>query len=73
MRDPYFKWKIEMELWASTTDYKDVQRGPVIALNLEGDARDAALTVPVEELKSADGMKKILANIDTLYKKMRRN
>ena len=69
MREPYSQWKLELELWHEMTDYKENQIGPVIALSLEGDAKDAALTISKDNLKSADGMKLILQKLDNLYKK----
>ena len=70
MREPYSQWKLELDLWAEATDYEKRQIGPVIVLNsLEGDARDAALSIPKDGLKSDDGMKLILDKLDSLYMK----
>ena len=69
MREPYSSWKLELDLWAEATDYQKHQIGPVIVLSLEGDARDAALTIPKDELKSENGMQLILETLDALYQK----
>ena len=58
-----------MDLWSEATDYAKHQIGPVIVLSLEGDARDAALSIPKDQLKSDDGMKLILQKLDSLYQK----
>ena len=68
MREPYTQWKLELDLWSEATDYAKHQIGPVIVLSLEGDARDAALSIPKDQLKSDDGMKLILQKFDSLYK-----
>ena len=69
MREPYSAWKLELDLWVDATDYTTSQVGPVIVLSLEGDAKDACLAIPKDELKSADGVKLILQKLDTLYEK----
>ena len=69
MREPYSQWKLELELWSEMTDYKESQIGSVIALSLEGDARDAVLSIGKENLKSAEGYKLIVEKLDSLYAK----
>lgn len=69
MREPYSTWKLELELWEEATDYKENQIGPIVALSLEGDARDAALSIPKDTLKSKDGLNEIIKKLDSMYKK----
>ena len=69
MCEPYSNWKLLIDLWSESTDYSAAQQGPILVLNLTGDARDAALSIPKEKLKSADGVKLIMQKLDTLYEK----
>ena len=69
MCEPYANWKLLIELWSESTDYTPVQQGPILVLNLTGDARDAALSITKERLKSSDGLKLIMEKLDTLYAK----
>ena len=48
MFEPYASWKLLVELWSDSTDYTAAQQGPILVLNLKGDARDAALSIPKE-------------------------
>ena len=69
MFEPYSNWKLLIELWSESTDYTANQQGPILVLNLTGDARDAALSIPKDQLKSDEGVSKILQKLDTLYEK----
>lgn len=69
MCEPYSNWKLLIDLWSVSTDYTAVQQGPMIVLSLKGDARDAALGIPKDELKSENGVELILKKLDTLYEK----
>ena len=69
MFEPYASWKLLVELWSDSTDYTAAQQGPILVLNLKGDARDAALSIPKDELKSTNGLKLIMKKLDTLYEK----
>ena len=67
--EPYANWKLLIELWSDSSDYTPEQQGSILVLNLTGDARDAALSIPKAELKSAEGLPKIMKKLDTLYEK----
>ena len=69
MCEPYSNWKLLIDLWSESSDYSAAQQGPVLVLSLTGDARDAALSIPKERLKSEEGVKIILDKLDTLYAK----
>ena len=66
MFEPYSNWRLLIDLWSGSTDFTPEQQGPTLVLNLTGDARDAALSLPKDVLKSANGFNKVLEKLDAL-------
>ena len=65
----YSNWKKELRIWEAFTNLKDEKKGPAIFLALNGQAREAALEIPVEELTAETGINKLLEVLDELYLK----
>ena len=66
--DNYEEWKNDVEIWCMLTEGK-VKQGPAVYLSLNGDARDAVRAIPNEDLKKADAVDIILAELDKVYLK----
>ena len=65
----YENWEKALDLWCLVTDVPAGKRGPVVALSLSGEDRDAALEISLTELNSDDGVEKIKAKLGAIYKK----
>ena len=46
------KFRLDLELWVAATDMDVIRQGPAIAIRLEGDARQLAHEIGVQELAS---------------------
>ena len=66
--DSYSDWKNDIEVWCMLTEGK-VKQGPAVYLSLQGDARDAIRAIPLDKLKGADAVKKIIDELDKVYLK----
>ena len=65
----YSNWKKELRIWEAFTNLKDEKKGLAIFLTLNGQAREAALEITVEELTAETGVNKLLEVLDELYLK----
>ena len=66
--DSYSDWKNDIEVWCMLTEGK-VKQGPAVYLSLQGDARDAIRAIPLDKLKGADAVQKIIDELDKVYLK----
>ena len=58
-----------INIWRIATDLPKEKQGAALLLSLEGEAQSAALRVPEDELKSDEGINKVIAELDKLYQK----
>ena len=65
----YSEWKNEVALWEAATSLAVEKQAPNVILAMKGKPRKAALQIPIATLKAADGMKKLLDELDKLYLK----
>ena len=56
-----------MELWTCTTDLTGAKQGPAVALYLSGSRREVALQVPQAEIKSDEGLSKVLSKFRAAF------
>ena len=56
-----------MELWTCTTDLAGAKQGPAVALYLSGYRREVALQVPQAEIKSDEGLSKVLSKFRAAF------
>ena len=64
----YESWLKELEIWQLFTNEPALKQGPALFLTLEGKAKEAALELSIDELKT-DGVQNIIKKLDSLYKK----
>ena len=55
----------EMAIWQTFTDIAPIKQGSVIFLTLESEAREAVLELEVRNINCEDGVKNVLAKLDT--------
>ena len=67
MFDPYDEWKVELEIWREFTSLEKSKQGPALVLSLSGNARKAARSVPIADLKKDNGIDLILVELDKYY------
>lgn len=65
----YENWEKSVELWKLVTNLTAEQQGAALVLALSGKDKDTALELSVNDIKSADGVKKILEKLGKIYKK----
>ena len=65
----YEQWEMSLKMWQLVTDLKLEQQGPAVFLSLSGKAKDAVYDLGVENIKSAQGVDKILEVLGKIYKK----
>ena len=65
----YETWLKEIEIWQAFTDLAEIKQGPAIFLSLDGRAREAVLELEVVKISAKDGVKNIIAKLDSLYLK----
>ena len=63
------QWELLVELWQAVTDLKPEKQGPALVLALTKKAREAALEIPMIEIKGSNGVEKILEKLGKIYKK----
>ena len=63
----YDNWLKEIAIWQTFTDITPKKQGSAIFLTLEGKAREAVLELEVKDINCDDGVKNVLAKLDTLY------
>lgn len=64
----YETWVKEVKLWAiCNSKVAKEELGPALVLSLEGRAREAALELDISVLNAADGLDKVIAQLDGLY------
>ena len=63
------RWKLEIGHWQNITKLSVDKQASAILLTLTGNAREAALEVPMDEMKSETGVKTLLDKLATLYAK----
>ena len=62
-------WEKSLQLWQLVTDLKPTQQGPAIVLSLKGKAKDAVLELDITDIKSENGVSKVLEKLGQIYKK----
>ena len=68
-KDDYTEWKQSFEFWQVVTECADNKQGALLMLRLDNDTRASILqTVTNAEVKSPEGIKKILDEMDKLFK-----
>ena len=65
----YTDWLKLLAIWEILTDVDKKKQAPLVLLSLEGEAQEAALRVKTDDLTKYDGLKKIIAELDIIYKK----
>ena len=65
----YEDWQKLLDIWCMFTNLEPEKQGPAIVLTLEGEAQDAVLELSTAEITQKDGVKKIIAQLDKIYKK----
>jgi len=71
MFEPYHEWKNEVMIWSEFIVDKipTTKQGMALFLSLEGDARKAAAKVVLADMKTADGLTKVLTELDRFFLK----
>ncbi len=64
----YDSWRKEMLFWEMATNVEENKRAPTVFLSLTGKAREAVLEMDPNELNAKEGMKKLYAKLDKLFK-----
>ena len=67
--DSYERWKKEAALWEIFTELKEEEKVAAICLSLSDRAREASLELSIEVLSAKDGVKQLLAKLDSLFLK----
>ena len=62
-------WEMLVELWQAVTDLKVEKQGPALVLALSQKAREAALEIPMADIKSTNGVELIKQKLGKIYKK----
>ena len=62
-------WRNEVAIWEAVTDLATGKQGPAVALTLTGSKRETATSIPIDELKVNDGLKKLLDKLKTVFGK----
>ena len=62
-------WEMLVELWQAVTDLKAEKQGPALVLALSHKAREAALEIPMTDIKSSNGVELIKQKLGKIYKK----
>ena len=65
----YEQWKKAIAMWEVCCKYDEAQRGPALALSLQGKAKDAVMELELAELQEKGGVEKILKTLDGLFLK----
>ena len=65
----YSNWKKEPRICEAFANLKNEKKGPAIFLMLNGQAREAALKIPIEELTAETGVNKLFQVLNELYLK----
>lgn len=66
---PYECWKNYVNIWRGVTELNKKKQALVVALGLEGRARETAMAIPAEDLDSDDSMVILLAKLDEVFLK----
>ena len=62
-------WRNEVAIWEAVTDLATGKQGPAVALTLTGSKRETATSIPIDELKVNDGLKKLPDKLKTVFGK----
>lgn len=62
-------WEKSINLWVLITELPKAKQGAALVLSLEGKDRDTVLELPLTDINSDDGVKKIIDKLGTIYKK----
>ena len=65
----YSQWKLEAELWQMFIEMDKARQGIVLALSLEGKAKEIAISINKSLLTTEDSVKNVLAQLDKLFEK----
>ena len=65
----YSDWKKKILLWKAYSTLEDSKKATAVLFTLEGEAEEAALQVPIEELQANSGLDKLITKLDELYLK----
>ena len=63
----YEDWKKDLELWTLLTDLPKNKVAIAVHLSLSGRARQATSELSVDDLKSEDGISRLIAKLDRVY------
>ena len=64
----YEHWLKHLRLWHTHSQLTGPRQAAALILSLEGDAQDATLRVPEEEINKDDGVDKMILKLNELYK-----
>lgn len=65
----YDTWEKALDLWELVTDVEAANKGPIVALSFTGDLRETVLEIPIDDLKSTQGVQHIKNKLRKIYKK----
>ena len=65
----YEDWLKLFRIWRMYTELPKTRQGPTLVLSLEGEAQDAALELPEDEIAQKNSVDAILHRLDGLFKK----
>ena len=65
----YKDWLKLIEIWRTFSTLEPEKQGPAIVLSLEGEAQEAILELDTATLVKKDGVDKIIARLNKIYKK----
>lgn len=63
----YEKWKKDIIIWTELTDIPKEKQALAIHLSLKGKSRNATSQIPLEKLRSEDGVDEIFVKLDRLF------
>ena len=65
--DDYDVWKKDLELWQMFTELDVKKQAIAVHLSLTGRARSATTELSIEDMKSTDAMKILIAKLDRVF------
>ena len=63
----YDQWKKDLDLWTAYTSIKEEKQAIAVHLSLTGRARKATSEVPASDMKTKDGMSKLIEKLDRVF------
>ena len=65
----YKDWVRITKIWVNLSNLDNTKKGPAIVMSLEGKALESVFELSDDEISAADGPSKIIAKLDTIYKR----